>query len=306
MCQKFNTKLIFSFVLIGLLAANSALAITSPVKNKNYEDFNGWFIKNYKLKAQPYRAAAIIDATTGTPLFYYQENTIMPTASLIKLLTAGTVMSFSNIDWSALVNFNDDENENLLRPYVDKNEKLVILNLKPDDTITFKQALSLMLVGSVNNAAVAMPRFMGVTTADFIRRMKLVADNWGLKNTNIDEPSGLSLKDTSTAADLVKAACAVFNNPTISDMSSSQKISLTTTQGEEKNIWHTMHQVRSYPERFFGAKTGYLDETKYHGVAGLITPKGRKICVSILSSDTRTQMEGTLWPMALWVDKMYK
>lgn len=307
MCKKINIKSLFIglVALIAFSTANYASA-AGPIKNKSYQDFNAWFIKTYKLKSQPYRAATIIDAKTGTPLFFYNEKLVMPTASLVKLFTAATVMSYKPMSWSAAINFNEDENENLLRPYVDKNEKLVILKLKAGDTITFKQALSLMLVGSVNNAAASMPRLVGVTAFDFVSAMRQQAKKWGLENTAIDEPSGLSLNNTSTAEDLAKAGCAAFSNPTISKMAASPAIKLTTTLGEEKNIKHTLYQVRSYPQRFWGAKTGYLNETKYHAVVGLITPQGRKICVSVLSSDTRAQMESTLWPMALWVDKMYK
>lgn len=293
--------IIFSLGLI-LLAPQSASAIT---KKTNYQDFTAWYQKKFKLKSVPYRAAALFDAKTLQPLYFYQENRITPTASLIKLVTAATALKYKP-EWSKLVNFTAEENFNLLQQYVGPNDKYSHLLLEGDETITLEQGFATMLIASINNGAAAMPRWVGAPREEFITEMRAAASTWGLKSTTIVEPSGLSLDNTSTAHDLALAACRAFQEPQISKYSSRPSLSYSLSSGRQKLIRHTVHDLRRYPKRYFGAKTGYLTETKYHISAGLYTPQGRKVCGAVLSVEKQTESERTMATLATWADQMYR
>lgn len=300
-----TTVLVFLLFPNYLTAPAVAQQTFSPQPVNSYQDFTDWYLKKYNLKNLPFRAAALFDANTGTPLYYHQESTSMPTASLIKMVTAGTIISH-NPNWYTSINFTEAENEGLLRPYVGKYDKFSLLKLEKEESITLEQAFASMLIGSANNAAVAVGRAIGLSRADFIAAMKQTAQNWGMVNTKIDEPSGLSLANTSTAHDLALAACNVYKDFISSFYGSSPSVSFTTALGNKKTVLHTVYDVRNNPAKFFGAKTGYLTESQYHVAAGIITPQGHRLCAAVLTSPTRTESEHALNALRLWADEMYR
>lgn len=287
-----------------LIAPAVAQPANNPQTKVGYQDFTAWYLKKYNLKELPYRAAALIDSATGTPLYFHQENTVMPTASLIKMVTAGTLLSYQP-NWYTSVSFTEEDNEGLLRPYVGPADKFSLLKLEPNEKITLEQSFASMLIGSANNSAVSVGRAVGLNRAEFISAMKQTASSWGMTHTSIEEPSGLSLNNTSTAADIARAACAVYSDFIASFYGSSPSVSFTTGNGTKKTVLHTVHDVRNNPARYFGAKTGYLTETQYHIAAGIITPSGHRLCAAILTSPSRAASEQAMNELRLWADTMY-
>ena len=309
-----NVPLAVGTILVSLLFPFSVLPATSeityPAKAPKYQAFETWYQTQHKPKKGqkktplPFVAAAVLDANTGTPLYLSNATTQLPTASLMKLITAGAILTYQS-DWYRSAYFTHEENGSLLSVYVEPNDRFSHLTLAEGDTITLEQAFASMLIGSANNAAVAMPRLVGTTREQFIARMREQATTWGLSNTIVDEPSGLSLQNLSTAEDMAKAACAAFKNFMISFYSRSPKVNFTTQNGISKTVAHTVHDLRLHPERYLGAKTGYLTETKFHQATELVSPKGHKLCLAVLTTDSRAIAETTSWELAQWVDKMY-
>lgn len=299
--------LLLALLMLPGLPTNQveAQAVVAPQAVNNYQDFTQWYLKKYSLKNLPFRSAALFDATTKQPLYYYQESTVMPTASLIKMITAGTLLAYKP-NWFTPHSFTEDDNEGLLRPYVGPHDSFSLLKLDATDSITVEQAFASMLIGSANNAAISVGRAVGLNREDFIKAMRTTAANWGLTQTSIDEPSGLSLKDTSSAHDMALAACNVYGDFIASFYGSSPSVTFTTKNGTKKTVLHTVHDLRNNPQNYFGAKTGYLTETQYHIAAGLITPQGHKLCVAVLTSPTRAESEHVVNALRLWADTMYR
>ncbi len=293
---------------IGLFLLS--LLIVNPVqagftKSTNYKDFEPWYFAKYnKIKILPFKAAAVIDATSLEPLYYYQETTTIPAASLVKLFTAGTVIKMSP-NWWQKMSFTTADNETDLRQYVGPKDSFSLLKLKTGDQITLEQSFASMLISSANNSANHFS-YVWNNRPQFIETMNQLAKDWGMTKTAIVDPSGLSLDNVSTAADLVRAGCYAFQDFMIQFYASKPRVAFTTALGEKKTVAHTVRVLRSYPDRFFGAKTGYLNETGYHLVAGFITPQKRRICVAILSSTIRSASENVLFDLGKWVDEMYK
>ncbi|MBU1038951.1 serine hydrolase [Patescibacteria group bacterium] len=302
-----KNKFFLVLLLIGLnLAPIHVVAQSTINKNSSYQDFGAWYQKNYKLKALPFRAVALIDAQTLQPLYYYQESTTMPTASLMKMLAAGAFLSYGSPDWFKLVDLTEQENETLLRPYVEPKDNFALLRLKAGEKISLEQAFATMLMGSANNIAVALPRYLGISRTDFINRMQQTALNWGMNQTIVDEPSGLSLNNVSSAKDLALGTCQAFGNFMTSYYGSQPYLTYDTDIKTHKIISHTVHDVRNYSQKYWGAKTGYLRETQYHLAAGVITPQGRKLCLTVLTSPSRALSEQTGEALRQWADKMYQ
>lgn len=304
-----SKNILKTFILICLLSfASISFASTTTtinmIKNKNYIDFTKWYKNQYK-KTVPFKSAAVFDYDTLKPLYYYQENKVIPSASLMKLVTAGTFIKYAT-NWNDLFSFSYADNEADLRPYVGPHDNFALLKLPYTDSLTTKDIFATMLIGSANNCANILPKCIGKEKVDFVNLMKQTAKEWGMTKTSIEEMSGLSLDDLTTAHDMGLAACNAFKQDQISQFSKLPEYDFTTTSGTEKNIKHTVHDLRLNSDKYLGAKTGYLTETDYHIAVAYITPKGKKICVAILSVKTRAESEGMIAKIAKWVDAMYK
>ncbi len=277
---------------------------SGPQKAPGYEDFTAYYQRTTG-KDLPFYASALIDAGSGSALYYHQEATPVPTASLVKMVTAGTVLAAPH-DWYAPVSFTAAENNDLLRQYVGPRDSFSLLKLEPGEQVTFEQAFASMLIGSPNNPPAAMPRLTDMPRGDFVAAMRRTAERWGMRHTSIEEPSGLSLANISTALDLSRAACNLFSDFMASFYGSSPSVSFITSTGRKKTVFHTVYDLRTHPATYFGAKTGYLTETKFHVAAGIITPQGHRLCVAVLISQTRAESEGALRALAAWADRAYR
>ncbi|MFA4937428.1 MAG: serine hydrolase [Patescibacteria group bacterium] len=301
--RKFSWHILSLLGLVFFLLSSTTVLAAEPVKSQNYQDFSAWYLAKYNFNELPYRAAAVIETGSFTPLYFHQENTVIPTASLIKLVTAGTVVNY-NVDWWQKTSFSQADNEDDLRQYVDPKDTFSLLKLAKGDSVSVEQSFASMLIGSANNSANNFS-YLITERASFIEKMRQVAKNWGMVRTIIEEPTGLSLNNTSTAADLAQGTCHALENFIIQYYSSKPNASFVTSAGEKKTVQHTVYKLRSNPQRFFGAKTGYLRETGFHLSAGFITPQGKRICATILSTKDRATSESVLYDLGKWVDEMY-
>ncbi|MDD3284693.1 MAG: serine hydrolase [Patescibacteria group bacterium] len=294
-------NILLFLVFVSFVFPNVSFAIEKDI---NYVDFTKWYEEKFKVSV-PFKAVAILDYNTSEPLYYFQERKQMPSASLIKLVTAGTFLQFP-IDWNKNVSFSYNDNEGDLRKYVGPKDSFVLLRIDDKDSISVKNMFASMLIISANNSANAISYIPGVSKETFIDAMRGVAKTWKMEDTKIDDPSGLSLGDITTARDMAFATCYAFKNPKISEFSSKPEFNFLTNLGQEKKLKHTVYDLRNNSDNYFGAKTGFLYETRFHLVAGFITPKNQKICVSILSTNTRKESEDILNILGDWVDDMYK
>lgn len=303
MFKVFSKRYLYFVLALSVFFITPTLAAES-IKVDDYQDFTAWYLNKHEVDKVPFVAAAAISAVDYTPLYYHQEKKIVPTASLIKLVTAGTIINYP-LDWWQKIGFSWADNEGDLRQYLDPGDTFSQLKLNPLDKISLEQVFASMLIGSANNAANRMATVASPSREDFIVKMRQVASQWGMSSTVISEPTGLSLDNLTTAQDVALGTCHALENFMIQYYSSKPAITFTTVNGEKKVINHTVHKLRSDPGRFFGAKTGYLRETGYHIAAGFITPKGKRICVSVLSTKDRATSEAVLYDMGEWVDEMY-
>ncbi len=270
--------------------------------DSKYSDFAIWYRDNYQ-KEIPSWAIAVFDYETKHPLYYYGQDVVMPSASLIKLVSAGAFLKY-NVNWNAKVGLTYNDNEKDLRKYVGPRDSFALLRIATNDRIKISELFASMLIGSANNCANAFPRILGIKKSDFIARMNKTAKEWGMTKTKIDEMSGLSLKNTTTAHDMALAACNAFAIEDISKYSRSDLFSFTTKLGIKKNIKHTVYDLRNNKQNYFGAKTGFLYETQYHVAAGYITKNGKKICVAVMHTPTRAESEDMVVKIGEWVDEM--
>ena len=198
------------------------------------------------------QAAVVIDKTTGNSVFTKNEKEVRSIASLTKLMTA-LVFIENNPGWDKVIT-------------IQKSDFVggATLWVKEGDQVTVKDLFYSTLVGSKNNAAVALAKSTGMSVAQFVAKMNQRSLELGLKNTYFAEPTGLDERNVSTAQELAVIAREAFKNPDI--------VKATTTkwyQVEPSNsvlsywVKNTSMKVLERDLYVTGSKTGWTDEAGY-------------------------------------------
>ena len=130
------------------------------------------------------------DLNTGEIIISKNQNTILPMASISKLMTAIVTEDFS-------------KNEE----YTEISKKALATNgkngeLKLGEKIKVGDLIYPLLLESSNDAAEALAEYFG--RDNFISKMNQKAKTLKMDSTKYEDPSGLSENNDSTAADLFK------------------------------------------------------------------------------------------------------
>ncbi|OTP67903.1 M56 family metallopeptidase [Caballeronia sordidicola] len=147
----------------------------------------------------------VIDDNSGEVLFQKRPNDIVPIASLTKLMTAMVVLD-AGPDMNRTIRIDASDAE-ALRPGR--------TGLPAGARLPLYAMLQLALMSSNNSAAYALAHQYpgGILAFQAAMRAKIAA--LGLKHTTIDEPTGLSPLNTSTASDVSVMVSAAAHYPAI-------------------------------------------------------------------------------------------
>ncbi|MDD4290282.1 MAG: hypothetical protein PHH83_03330 [Patescibacteria group bacterium] len=297
--MKNKILIILTLIIIAIPANCFALE-----KKDNYIDFTAWY-KEKTGKDVPYASSAIIEFDTLKPLYYHREELQTQSASLMKLLTVSEFVKHYPL-WNKTYNLTWQDSEGDLRGFVGPKDSFVTLKLKTTERIKIKDIFASTLIASANNCANKLSKITDISKVQFLENMRSLASEWNLTKTVIDDPSGLSMKNLTTAHDMAIISCHAFSNETISEYAKKPEYKFSTRDGRQIILKHTVYDLRNNPSNYFGAKTGFLNETRYHVAAGYITPLNKKICVTVLSVDKRNDCEDVIVKMGEWVDEMYQ
>ena len=153
---------------------------------------------------------------------------------------------------------------------------------------TRAQLIQLALVKSDNSAADTLCNNYIGGRDKCIRAMNTKAQNLYMKNTKFIEPTGLSLFDVSTAAELINLVMAAQNYPLIVDAAhtSTAKIKIK----KKWLIFHNTNPIIGYNQNVIVSKTGYIRAAGGCLVMMLDTEVGRRILVLLGSKNTHTRI----------------
>jgi D-alanyl-D-alanine carboxypeptidase/D-alanyl-D-alanine endopeptidase (penicillin-binding protein 7) len=126
-------------------------------------------------------------------------------------------------------------------------------------TIPRRDVLQLALMSSDNRAAAALARTYPGGIEAFRAAVKRKIAALGMTQTVIEEPTGLSPHNRSTAADLVKMATAASNYAEITRITTSSK-DLINIKGREVEYHNTNRLVGAKGWDIGLSKTGYTQE----------------------------------------------
>ncbi|WP_256079449.1 serine hydrolase [Massilia sp. YIM B04103] len=195
------------------------------------------------------QSVLVVEEGTGKILLEKNANVVVPIASLTKLMTAMVVLD-SKLDMEEPISIDKDDVDNL---------KHSTSRVPVGATIARGDVLQLALMSSDNRAAASLARtYPGGPTA-FKAAVNAKIRMLGLSNTRIEEPTGLSPNNTSTAADLVKMAEAAANYPTIRRYTTDTK-EVIDIKGRKVEYHNTNRLVGAKGWDIDLSKTGYTEE----------------------------------------------
>lgn len=201
--------------------------------------------------AVPYgsQTVLVVEDDTGKILLEKNADRVVPIASLTKLMTAMVVLDAKQ-DMDELIEID--------RSDVDVF-KFSTSRVPVGASIPRRDVLQLALMSSDNRAAAALARTYPGGTPGFKAAVKRKIAALGMSQTHIEEPTGLSPNNRSSAADLVKMATAAARYPEITRSTSEAK-ELISINGREVEYRNTNRLVGAKGWDISLSKTGYTQE----------------------------------------------
>lgn len=183
------------------------------------------------------KAYAIFDAETGKIIVADNSDTVLPIASVTKLMTAAAVMKNLELKKTVTVTFADHEAYGRAG------------RLEIGDVYTNHELLFPLLLESSNDAAAVYER---ETAGEIVVQMNALASDLGATQTKLFDASGLSDRNVSTANDLVKIITALRK-----EESHIFDISRLSKRAGEHIGWTNNNPV--WQEGYMGGKHGFTE-----------------------------------------------
>lgn len=186
---------------------------------------------------------------SGNVIVEKNAGNVVPIASLTKLMTAMVVLD-SKLDMNEQISIDREDVDTL---------KHSTSRVPVGATLSRSDVLHLALMSSDNRAAASLARTFPGGPAAFKAAVNAKIRALGMTRTRIDEPTGLSPNNTSTAEDLVKMASAAARYPTIVSMT-TDKSDIMQIKGRQVEYHNTNRLVGAKGWNVRLSKTGYTNE----------------------------------------------
>lgn len=195
------------------------------------------------------QSVLVVEDDTGKILLEKNADRVAPIASLTKLMTAMVVLD-ARQDLDELIEIDRSD----VDTFKHSSSRVPVGAL-----ISRRDVLQLALMSSDNRAAHALARTYPGGLAGFKVAVRQKIAALGMTQTVIEEPTGLSPHNRSTAGDLVKMAAASTKYPEITRMSTESK-DLININGREVEYRNTNRLVGAKGWDIGLSKTGYIQE----------------------------------------------
>jgi D-alanyl-D-alanine endopeptidase (penicillin-binding protein 7) len=199
------------------------------------------------------KSAIAIDNKTQEILYCYNASEVRPVASISKLLTAMVVLD----------NFRPDSLMEVTRADARRSSRSIS---RVGDKVNVRDLLHAALLQSDNRAARVLARSVTEDRTEFALKMNVKARTLGLYDTEMFEPTGLSEKNRSTAADCARLVNLAVQYPLIAKITSLKKYEFTIKKRNNRTrrlrLINTNRMVFS-KYRVLAGKTGYIIKSDY-------------------------------------------
>jgi len=223
------------------------------------------------------KAAVVMGASTGKILYAKNPSLRLPPASTTKLMTA--IVAIEKADPSHIVTVS--RNASHVSPHK--------AGFREGDKVTVKTLLYAALVGSANDAAVALAEAVAGSEERFVYLMNRKAIAMGLKDTKFINPHGLpGPGQYITAYDLSKIMSYALRYPKLKEIIGTRVAEVSTENGNAIFLKNTNRLLWS-DEDLVGGKTGYTRKARHCFVCAAEREKD-KVIVALLGSPSRDEL----------------
>ncbi len=195
-------------------------------------------------------AALVIDLLDGSTVYAKNTKSVVPIASITKLMTAMVVLDAGlPLDESLVVDYADVD-----------FLKHTHSRLGVGTGLPRGEMLRLALMSSENRAAAALGRSYPGGIEAFIAAMNRKAVELGMWSTRFVDPTGLSSDNVSTAEDLVKMVKGAYDYPLIRESTTTTAHEVATATGRSLQFRNSNGLVQNPTWEIGLSKTGYIVE----------------------------------------------
>ncbi|MEK6426177.1 MAG: D-alanyl-D-alanine endopeptidase [Burkholderia gladioli] len=234
--------------------------------------------------------AYVVDQGTSEPLFDKNSHSVVPIASISKLMTAMVVLD-SKASLAEQIEVTDED-----RDY----EKGTGSRLSVGSVLSREDMLHIALMASENRAAAALSRYYPGGRPAFIAAMNAKAKSLGMTDTHFENSTGLTVLNVSSARDLVKMIDAAYQYPLIRRFSTDRTYTVFT--GKRSLVYNSTNALVSNPSWDIGVqKTGFINEAG-ECLVMQTTVHGRPIVMVLLDSFGKYSRTADAVRVRNWLD----
>ncbi len=203
--------------------------------------------RNLNLKSS---SALVVYQGTGRVLYAKNTETVVPIASITKLMTAMVTLDAKlSLDESVQISGADIDEIKGTRS-----------RLGIGSVLTRSELLRLALMSSENRAAAALARTYPGSTAAFVAAMNQKAAELGMWSTRFVDSTGLSSDNVSTAQDLVKMVNAAYHYSLVREYTTGTAHAVSLAKGRILQYRNSNGLVKNPSWHIGLSKTGYISE----------------------------------------------
>ncbi len=234
--------------------------------------------------------AYVVDQGSSEPLFDKNSHSVVPIASISKLMTAMVVLD-SKAPLVEQIEVTDED-----RDY----EKGTGSRLSVGSVLSREDMLHIALMASENRAAAALSRYYPGGRPAFIAAMNAKAKSLGMTDTHFENSTGLTSLNVSTARDLVKMVDAAYQYPLIRRFSTDHTYTVFT--GKRSLVYNSTNGLVRNPSWDIGLqKTGFINEAG-ECLVMQTTIRGRPIVMVLLDSFGKYSRTADASRVRNWLD----
>jgi D-alanyl-D-alanine carboxypeptidase/D-alanyl-D-alanine endopeptidase (penicillin-binding protein 7) len=233
--------------------------------------------------------AVVVDEATGEVLFDKDGGTAAPIASLTKLMTAMVVLD-AHQDPEEQIRVTEDDLDKLKHTHG---------GIRPGLTLSRAGLLELALIASDNHAATALARHYPGGLDAFVAAVQRKIQALGLGSTVIEEPTGLSANNRSSALDMVKIMRAAADYSAITDITSKRQ-HVVRVNGRNYTVRNTNKLVGAPGWNILLSKTGFTNEAG-RCLAMRLDAAGRNVAVVLMGAMGSSQRTRDVLNIRRWL-----
>ena len=236
--------------------------------------------------------AFVVDQNTSEVLLDKNSTSVVPIASVTKLMTAMVALD-SKLPLTDELEVTDED-----RDYIKHTRS----RLRVGSVLSREDMLHIALMASENRAAAALSRYYPGGRPAFIAAMNAKAKALGMNDTHFESPTGLTSENVSTARDLVKMVNAAYQYPMIRKFSTDR--SYEVYPGKGVLAYNSTNALVRNPTWDIGLqKTGFINEAG-ECLVMQATIHGRPMIMVLLDSTGKYSRFADATRLRKWLDEV--